>query len=176
VIIFILSLVSVICATTSPLLAANTVTISIFYKKSFTSTALLTGYHLLGVGVAGFLCVPTARVWGKRHVFLLGTIIVIASSAWGGTCGRSRSNASYNSLLWARVFQGVGLAPFEALVNAAVGDLYFVHVSHRNAALIPTVIALLVRLLLKCNSRNAANAWHSPTLLSLEAHSSLPWW
>ncbi len=27
----------------------------------------------------------------------------------------------------ARVLQGVGLAPFEALVNASVGDLYFVH-------------------------------------------------
>ena len=30
-------------------------------------------------------------------------------------------------MLWARVFQGIGLAPFEALVNATVGDLYFVH-------------------------------------------------
>lgn len=30
-------------------------------------------------------------------------------------------------MTWARVFQGIGLAPFEALVNATVGDLYFVH-------------------------------------------------
>lgn len=30
-------------------------------------------------------------------------------------------------MTWARVLQGIGLAPFEALVNAAVGDLYFVH-------------------------------------------------
>ena len=92
---------------------------------SFTKAALLTGYHLCGVGVAGLLFVPTARVWGKRHLFLLGNVIMIISSVWGG----ATSTKNYRSLVWARVFQGIGLAPFEALVNAAVGDLFFVHVS-----------------------------------------------
>lgn len=85
--------------------------------------ALLTGYHLLGVGLAGFLFVPSARIWGKRHLYLLGTLIIIISSAWGGGGG----GTNYKSLLWARIFQGIGLAPFEALVNASVGDLYCVH-------------------------------------------------
>lgn len=84
--------------------------------------ALLTGYHLLGVGIAGFLFVPSARIWGKRHVYLLGTTIIIISCIWGGATGKH-----YGSFLWARIFQGVGLAPFEALVNASVGDLYHVH-------------------------------------------------
>lgn len=112
-----------IASTLSPLLAANTVTLSIVLGKDFTQTALLTGYHLCGVGVAGFLFVASARVWGKRHLYLLGMILIIISSAWGGA-----SKTNYKSLLWARVIQGVGLAPFEALVNASVGDLYFVHV------------------------------------------------
>jgi len=84
--------------------------------------ALLTGYHLLGVGLSGFLFVATARIWGKRHLYLLGTILIIVSSAWGGAAGDN-----YQSLLGARVVQGIGLAPFEALVNASVGDLFFVH-------------------------------------------------
>ncbi|KAK4996000.1 hypothetical protein LTR66_004293 [Elasticomyces elasticus] len=92
--------------------------------------ALLTGYHLLGVGVAGFLFVPSARVWGKRHLYLLGTVVIIISSIWGGASG-----LNYASLVWARVFQGVGLAPFEALVNASVGDLYFVHERGKRMAL-----------------------------------------
>lgn len=121
----ILSFVAVLCTTASPLLAANTVTISVDYRKRFTETALLTGYHLCGVGVAGFFVVPTARVWGKRHMFLLGNVIMIISSVWGGASGRH----NYASLVGARIFQGIGLAPFEALVNAAVGDLFFVHVS-----------------------------------------------
>lgn len=87
--------------------------------------ALLTGYYLLGVGVAGIFFVPSSRIWGKRHAFVIGTCILIASSAWGGAV-----NKNYKSMLWARIIQGVGTAPFEALVNAAVGDLYFVHVGH----------------------------------------------
>lgn len=96
--------------------------LAIYFTRTFTEMALLTGYHLLGVGLAGFLFVPSARIWGKRHLYLLGTIIVIFSSVWGGACG-----TNYASLLWARIFQGIGLAPFEALVNASVGDLYCVH-------------------------------------------------
>jgi MFS family permease len=61
--------------------------------------------------------VPSSRVWGKRHTFILGTIIIIFSSAWAG------ASTSYASLIWARILQGIGAAPFEALVNAAVGDL-----------------------------------------------------
>jgi MFS family permease len=104
------------------LLAATTVSLAIYFQRSFTDMALLTGYHLLGVGLAGFLFVPFARIFGKRSVYLVGALLIIASSAWGGANGKN-----YKSLLWARIFQGIGLAPFEALVNASVGDLYFVH-------------------------------------------------
>lgn len=121
-IIGILSVLSVIAATLSPLLAANTVSLAIEFKRSFTDMALLTGYHLLGVGLAGFIFVPSARIWGKRHLYILGTVIIIFSSIWGGATG-----PDYTSFLWARIFQGIGLAPFEALVNASVGDLYHVH-------------------------------------------------
>ncbi|KAL8709107.1 MAG: hypothetical protein Q9220_006128 [cf. Caloplaca sp. 1 TL-2023] len=122
VILVILSTISVIASTLSPLLAANTVTLSLLFGRDFTQMALLTGYHLCGVGVAGIVFVASARIWGKRHLYLLGTVLIIISSAWGGAAG-----TNYASLLWARVIQGVGLAPFEALVNASVGDLYFVH-------------------------------------------------
>ncbi|GAB7349675.1 hypothetical protein MBLNU459_g0347t1 [Dothideomycetes sp. NU459] len=126
----ILCMLSVIASTLSPLLAANTLTLTLYYRRTFTDIALLTGYHLLGVGLAGFLFVPSARVWGKRHLYLLGTVIIMISSIWGGASGHN-----YTSLLWARIFQGVGLAPFEALVNASVGDLYFVHERGKRMAL-----------------------------------------
>ena len=71
----------------------------------------------MGVGVAGILFVPTARVWGKRHLYILGTILLIVSSVWGGAA------KTYGSLIGARVLQGVAVAPFEALVNASIGDL-----------------------------------------------------
>ncbi|CAI7639292.1 unnamed protein product [Penicillium pancosmium] len=122
VILGILSFVTVLCTTLSSIMAANTVTIADYEQITFVDAALLTGYHLCGVGVAGILIVPTARVWGKRHLFLLGHVLMIVSCAWAGGSGTNTK-----SLLWARIFQGVALAPFEALVNACVGDLYFVH-------------------------------------------------
>jgi MFS family permease len=112
----------VIASTLSPILAADSVTLALRYKRTFDEVARLTGWHLLGVGIGGFIFVPSSRVWGKRHAFILGTCIVIFSSAWSGASG-----LNYKSMVWARIFQGVGLAPFEALVNATVGDLYFVH-------------------------------------------------
>lgn len=128
-ILLILSVVSIFATSLGPILAANTLTLSLFFYVKFTKVALLTGWFLLGVGIAGILCVPSARIWGKRHLFLLGTVTIIYSSAWGG------ASRSYRSLLAARVFQGVGTAPFEALVNAAVGDLYFVHERGKRMAL-----------------------------------------
>jgi MFS family permease len=74
--------------------------------------------------------VPSARIWGKRHLYLLGTVVLVFSSAWGGA-----SKKNYKSLLAARIFQGIALAPFEALVNASVGDLYHVHQRGKRMAL-----------------------------------------
>ncbi|KAL4951206.1 major facilitator superfamily domain-containing protein [Aspergillus filifer] len=127
---FSLSLVTVLCATTSSVMAAGTVALSRYFRKSFMSIALLTGYHLCGTGIAGILIVPTARVWGKRHLFVLGHILMVISCAWAGGSGKN-----YHSLLWARIFQGVALAPFEALTNAVVDDLFYVHQRGKRMAL-----------------------------------------
>ncbi|KAL4868780.1 hypothetical protein BDV12DRAFT_169010 [Aspergillus spectabilis] len=127
---FSLSIVAVLCATTSSVMAAGTVALSVYYTKSFMSIALLTGYHLCGTGIAGILIVPTARVWGKRHLFVIGHVLMIVSCAWAGGSGHN-----YRSLLWARVFQGVALAPFEALTNAVVDDLFYVHQRGKRMAL-----------------------------------------
>lgn len=108
-----------------PILAANTVTLVLAYERDFTAIALLTGYFLMGCGVAGAFWVPSSRLWGKRHAFIFGTVLIVITSAWAGGSNRK---GLYGSMVWARIFQGIGTAPFEALVNAAVGDLYFVHV------------------------------------------------
>lgn len=96
---------------------------------TFTDVALLTGYHLLGVAAGGIVTVPAARVLGKRHLYLLGALVIIISSAVGGS--KTDPDTDYKGLLVARVFQGIGLAPFEVLVNASVGDMYCVHVGSR---------------------------------------------
>jgi len=103
-ILFIISLAAIIATTLSPILAADSLLIAFHFELSFTKIALLTGYHLLGVGIGGVFFVPSARVWGKRHLYLLGTLLVCVSSIWAGA-----SQHSYTSLLWARIVQGIAL-------------------------------------------------------------------
>ncbi|KFY13293.1 hypothetical protein V492_03369 [Pseudogymnoascus sp. VKM F-4246] len=121
-IMIILSVTAVFATALGPILAANTLSLSADYGLTVTDGALLTGYFLLGVGFAGMFFVPSARKWGKRHLLIFGTVLLVASSAWAGAAG-----LNYTSMLWARIIQGVANAPFEALINAVVGDLYFVH-------------------------------------------------
>ncbi|EWG37104.1 hypothetical protein FVEG_00864 [Fusarium verticillioides 7600] len=119
---FLLCFAGILATALGPILAANTITISLLFSKDFTKVALLTGYFLLGCGAGAIFFVPSGRIWGKRHLFLIGILILIASSAWAGSVG-----TNYGSFIGARVVQGVGCAPYESLLNAAVGDLYFVH-------------------------------------------------
>ncbi|TPX12423.1 uncharacterized protein E0L32_006835 [Thyridium curvatum] len=121
---FVLSVTAIFATALGPILAANTLSLSLFFRVDIGRVALLTGYFLLGVGFAGCFFVPSSRIWGKRHAFVIGVLILVASSAWGGACAHPKN---YTSFLWSRIIQGVGTAPYEALVNAAVGDLYFVH-------------------------------------------------
>ncbi|AEO55516.1 hypothetical protein MYCTH_2299442 [Thermothelomyces thermophilus ATCC 42464] len=121
---FILSMVAIFATCLGPILAANTVTLGLYYTTSFAKIAELTGWYLLGVGIAAFFFVPSGRIWGKRHLFVGGTLLLVVTAAWGGA---SQGEGNYRSMVAARVFQGIATAPFESLVNAAVGDLYYVH-------------------------------------------------
>ncbi|GAW18813.1 hypothetical protein ANO14919_082950 [Xylariales sp. No.14919] len=154
---FVLSLTAIFATALGPILAANTLTLSVWFSLNFTYIALLTGYFLLGVGVAGFFFVPSGRIWGKRHLFILGLVILIATSAWAGAVGHN-----YTSLLWARIIQGVGTAPFEGLVNAAVGDLYFVHERGKRMAF--TNLAVF------------GGAFFTPILVGKITHTIKWWW
>ncbi|RDA85615.1 hypothetical protein CP532_3555, partial [Ophiocordyceps camponoti-leonardi (nom. inval.)] len=118
----ILCFAGILSTSLSSILAANTVVLTIHFGISLSKAAVLTGYFLLGTGAAAIFFVPSGRVWGKRHLFLLACCIVVASGAWAGAVGRN-----YQSMAAARAIQGIAAAPFETLLNAAVGDLYFVH-------------------------------------------------
>ncbi|PHH67200.1 hypothetical protein CDD81_2969 [Ophiocordyceps australis] len=118
----ILCFAAVLATSLGSILVSNTFVIMRQFETTITKTATLTGYFFLGTGCAAVFFVPSGRVWGRRHLFLLGACIVIVSSVWAGSAG-----SSYVSFAFARALQGVGATPFETLVNAAVGDLYCVH-------------------------------------------------
>ncbi|KAI5811479.1 hypothetical protein DFH27DRAFT_30298 [Peziza echinospora] len=105
VILVVLCLVSIIAAALGPI---HVVDVRSHFRTNKTSQGL-------ALGRACYLCHP--QEWGKRHLYLLGTILLIVSAIWGAL------STTYRSFLWARILQGVAVSPFEALVNIRKGRL-----------------------------------------------------
>ncbi len=76
---------------------------------------------LLCTGACGPFVSALGRKYGKRPVYVASSIF--------GTVGIiiSESASGYSTLLAGRILQGVGLAAYEALAIATIGDLFFVH-------------------------------------------------
>lgn len=75
----------------------------------------------MATGATGPFASALARKYGKRPVYLLSSIIGTVGVIVGETA------SGFNTLLAARVIQGVAIAAYEALAVATVGDLYYVH-------------------------------------------------
>jgi MFS family permease len=122
--------ISVLMSRLSSILATNTLTLVFIFKVGFTQIAALTGYFLLGVGCCAWITSASARIYGKRHTYVLGSILLLTGSIWGavGTIpvleGRLIPANDYGSLLGARIMQGFGTGPFEMLVPSSIGDMY----------------------------------------------------
>lgn len=80
-----------------------------------------TAWAVLSIGLSLFLVSPIAKVYGRRPMFMLSAVVMVATSMWGSFA------STYPSLLGARVVAGIGMAPYETLVQCIIGDIYFVH-------------------------------------------------
>lgn len=80
-----------------------------------------TAWAVLAIGLSLFIISPLAKIYGRRPMFLFSSIVMLGTSIWGAVAG------DYPSLLGARVLAGVGMAPYETLVQCVMGDIYFVH-------------------------------------------------
>ncbi|KAK9467137.1 major facilitator superfamily domain-containing protein [Lipomyces arxii] len=117
----VLCLAGIMASTASPLLASSTIVLVLYLGKGFQPIALLTGWNLFAAAITSIFVTAISVKYGKRFLYVFASVILIAGSAWGSAA------TSYRSLLGARILQGVALAPFEALLNASIGDMYFVH-------------------------------------------------
>jgi MFS family permease len=105
----------------TPILAAGFTNVAATYNVATAKVALTTGLYMMGLGVGSVLFSPTAILFGKRPVYLFSAILFICTSVW---CAAS---PSYNSLLVARIFQGISVSPVECLPSATVAEIFFLH-------------------------------------------------
>lgn len=105
----------------TPILAAGFNKVAAAYDVSTQQVAFTTGFYMLGLGLGSVVMSPTAILYGKRPVYLLGATLFVISAIW---CAAS---PNYPSLVVARIFQGFAVSPVECLPSATIAEIYFLH-------------------------------------------------
>ena len=89
--------------------------------------ARLLTWPSLFTGLGNWAFLPLALVLGRRPIFLLAALMLVASSAWAANAG-----SSFDSHLAARLVQGFSAGATESLLPLIITDMTFVH--QRSAA------------------------------------------
>ncbi|KAF2104995.1 MFS general substrate transporter [Rhizodiscina lignyota] len=105
----------------TPILAAGFSNVASTYHISTARVSLTTGLYMMGLGIGSVVASPTAILFGKRPVYLVGSILFILSAVW---CALS---PNFPSLIVARIFQGIAVSPVECLPSATVAEIFFLH-------------------------------------------------
>ncbi|KAL4995068.1 major facilitator superfamily domain-containing protein [Aspergillus recurvatus] len=81
----------------------------------------LVAVNVLMMGASNIWWVPLANTFGRRPISLLSILILLFCSVWAGLAG------SFESLLAARFFMGVGVGPADTIAPNVIGEIYFTH-------------------------------------------------
>jgi MFS family permease len=89
--------------------------------KGFSQLTYLIAVNVLMLGASNLWWVPLSNTFGRRPVVLGSLLLLIFSSMWAGLA------TSFNSILAARIFMGIGGGPADAVSPEVVGEIFFVH-------------------------------------------------
>ncbi|TDZ30666.1 putative MFS-type transporter [Colletotrichum spinosum] len=105
----------------TPILAAGFTNVAADYHVETETVSLTTGLYMMGMGLGSVIFSPTAILYGKRPVYLFGSLIFIVSSIWAAL------SPNFTSLILARIFQGIAVSPVECLPSATIAEIFFLH-------------------------------------------------
>ncbi|EWZ99605.1 hypothetical protein NW765_005585 [Fusarium oxysporum] len=119
-----------------------------------SDVAFLLTLPSLCIGLGNFIILPVALAYGRRPVFLISTIILLAA-----TIG-SAAQSSYNGHLASRVMQGLATGASESLLPLMLTEVTFLHERGRVFGLYWTVQNVLSSLMnLTSSYETAALGW-----------------
>ncbi|KAI0015275.1 major facilitator superfamily domain-containing protein [Xylariomycetidae sp. FL0641] len=121
VILLIVGLSAAVVGAYGPMLSPGFVEISAELGISVNTLSQATAWLILLIGVSLFLLNPMAKKVGRRPVYVISSIIMLSGSIWGAL------SKDYGTFLGSRIWSGLGMAPYEILVQCTIADLYFVH-------------------------------------------------
>ncbi|KAI2632780.1 major facilitator superfamily domain-containing protein [Xylaria nigripes] len=105
----------------TPIMAAGFTNVADDFDIDITRVPLTTGLFMMGLGIGSVIFSPTAILYGKRFVYLFGSVLFILSTVW---CALS---PNFTSLVIARIFQGISVSPVECLPSATIAEIFFLH-------------------------------------------------
>ncbi|PUU77106.1 major facilitator superfamily domain-containing protein [Tuber borchii] len=118
---FVLCLTAAVAAALGPAIAPINKMLVDEFKTTYKVTAKFAGWQFWPAGIAGLFGSAVGRVWGKRPVYIVSTLLLFIGAIWNALAQNT------DSFLGARILQGFGLGAFETIVPSTVGDMYFVH-------------------------------------------------
>jgi MFS family permease len=104
-----------------PMLSPGFVEIAADLGITVNTLAQATAWLILMIGLSLFLFNPMAKKVGRRPVYVICSVILFSASLWGAFA------KDYSSFLGSRIWGGLGMAPYEVLVQCTIADLYYVH-------------------------------------------------
>jgi MFS family permease len=120
-ILFICGLSAAVVGAYGPMLSPGFLEIAENLDITVDLLAQSTSWLLLCLGLGLFITNPLAKLFGRRPIYLAAIVIMFATSVWGAAV------KEYSSFLGSRIVAGIGMAPYEILVQCTIGDMYFVH-------------------------------------------------
>ncbi|KAJ5943301.1 hypothetical protein N7516_003469 [Penicillium verrucosum] len=101
-----------------------------------THLSHLIAVNVLMLGCANIWWVPLSNVFGRRPIILASLVMLTLCSVWAAKA------TSFNSLLAARVFQGIAGAAADTLCPGVIGEIYFRHQRGRAMAIYTIFLVL----------------------------------
>ncbi|KAJ5778144.1 hypothetical protein N7520_001390 [Penicillium odoratum] len=92
--------------------------------------------NFVGLASGCFLFIPFAKKYGRRPIYIISTILMVATSFW------SASLHGLTGLYIANLLQGLAGATNEAIVEITIADLFFVHHRGRMNGLYMTMVMI----------------------------------
>jgi MFS family permease len=104
-----------------PMLGPGFIPISAQLGITINVLSQSTAWTILAIGLSVFITNPLAKIFGKRPIYMTSIVFLTAVNIWGAAA------KNYDSFLASRIIGGISMAPYEILVQATIGDMYFVH-------------------------------------------------
>lgn len=105
----------------TPILAAGFSALEAEFHKPLAVVSYLVGAFMLALGMGSVFASPSAVLYGKRLVYLVGILVFLVGLVVAA------ASKNFGTLMAGRILTGFGASPTESLALASLSELYFQH-------------------------------------------------